>query len=49
MGGEAVSPVKILCPSVVECQDREERVGGLVSREMVERIGDFWRGNQVRG
>ena len=31
MGGEAVGPVKALCPSVGECQDREAGVGGLVS------------------
>jgi hypothetical protein len=32
MGGEALGPVKVLCPSVGECQGQEEGVGGLVSR-----------------
>jgi hypothetical protein len=32
MGGEALDPVKVRCPSVGKCQDREAGVGGLVSR-----------------
>jgi hypothetical protein len=32
MGGEALGPVKVLCPSVGECQGQEVGVGGLVSR-----------------
>jgi hypothetical protein len=32
MGGEALGPVKILCPSIGECHDQEEGVGALVSR-----------------
>jgi hypothetical protein len=32
MGGEALVPVKALCPSVGECQGQEAGVGGLVSR-----------------
>ena len=32
MGGEALGPVKALCPSVGECQGQEAGVGGLVSR-----------------
>jgi hypothetical protein len=32
MGGEALGSVKVLCPSVGECQDQEAGVGGLVSR-----------------
>jgi hypothetical protein len=32
MGGEALGSVKVLCPSIGECQDKEEVVGGLVSR-----------------
>jgi hypothetical protein len=32
MGGEALGPVKVLCPSVGECQDQEAGVGGLISR-----------------
>jgi hypothetical protein len=31
MGGEALGPVKALCPSVGECQGQEAGVGGLVS------------------
>ena len=61
MGGEALGPVKALCPSVGECQSQEVEVGGLVSRGRGmgigglgsrwrgERIGDFWRGNKERG
>jgi hypothetical protein len=29
MGGEALSPVKVLCPSIGECQGQEAGVGGL--------------------
>ena len=32
MGGEALGPVKVLCPSIGECQGQEVGVGGLVSR-----------------
>ena len=32
MVGEALGPVKALCPSVGECQGQEAGVGGLVSR-----------------
>jgi hypothetical protein len=32
VGGEALGSVKVLCPSVGECQDREAGVGRLVSR-----------------
>ena len=39
MGGEALCPVKALCPSVGECQDQEAGVGGLLSRERREGIG----------
>jgi hypothetical protein len=49
MGGEALGPVKVLCPSVGECQDQEAGVGGLVSRGRGEGIGDFWRGNLDKG
>jgi hypothetical protein len=38
MGGEALGPVKVLCPSIGECQDQEAGVGELGSR-----------GKQVRG
>jgi hypothetical protein len=32
MGGQALGPLKALCPSVGECQGQESGVGGLVSR-----------------
>jgi hypothetical protein len=32
MGGEALDPVKVLCPSIGECLGQEEGLGGLVSR-----------------
>jgi hypothetical protein len=48
MGGEALGPVNVLCPSIGECQDQEVGVGGLVSRERREGIGDFQRGKQER-
>jgi hypothetical protein len=40
MKGEALGLVKVLCPSVGECQGQEAGVGGLVSRGREERIGD---------
>jgi hypothetical protein len=43
MGGEALGPVMVLCPSIVECQGQEAGVGGLVSRERREGIGGLWR------
>ena len=44
MGGEALGPVKVLCPSVGECQGQEAGVDGLGSRGRGKRIGDFRRG-----
>jgi hypothetical protein len=38
MGGEAFGPVKVLCPSIGECQGQEAGVGRLGSRG--ERGGD---------
>jgi hypothetical protein len=32
MGGESLGPVKVLCPSIGECQGQEAEVGGLGSR-----------------
>jgi hypothetical protein len=32
MGGKALGPLKVLCPSTGECQGQEAGVGGLVSR-----------------
>ena len=49
MGGEALGPVKVLCPSVGECQGQEAGVGRLVSRGRGEGIGGVRRGNQERG
>jgi hypothetical protein len=49
MGGEALGSVKVLCPSIEECQGQEVEVGGLVSRGRVEGIGGLGSGNQERG
>ena len=41
MGGEDLGAVKVLCPSIGECQDQEwEWVGWGSGGGM---IGDFWR------
>ena len=45
VGGEALGTVKLLCPSIGECQGQEEGVGGLGSRGVREGIEDFQRGN----
>jgi hypothetical protein len=45
MGGEVLGPVKVLCSSIGEFLGQEEGVGGLVSRERREGMGDFRRGN----
>ena len=44
MGEEACVLVKILEPSVGECQGQEVGVGGLWSRGRGKGIGDFLRG-----
>ena len=49
MGGEALSPVKILCPSIGECQGQEAGVGGLVSRGGGDGIGGFLEGGTRKG
>ena len=49
MGGEALGPVKALCPSVGDCQDRGTGMGGLLNRGRRDGIGGFHRGNQERG
>ena len=41
MGGEALAPVKPLCPSIGERQGQEVGVGRLVSRGRGEGIGVF--------
>jgi hypothetical protein len=48
MGGEALGPVKVLNPSIGECQGQEAGVGGLVSRGWGWGIGEFQRRNQER-
>ena len=45
MGGMALGPVKILFPSIGECQGQEVGVGGLMSRRVGEDIRGFQRGN----
>jgi hypothetical protein len=45
MGGEPLSPVKVLCPSIGECQGQEMGMGELGSRGRGKGIGDFRRGN----
>jgi hypothetical protein len=49
MGGEVLGPVKVLCPSIGECQGQESGVGGLGSRGSGEGIGDFWREESRKG
>jgi hypothetical protein len=44
MGGEALGPVKVLCPSIEECLGQEAGVGGWGSRGKGERIEGFQRG-----
>jgi hypothetical protein len=41
--------IRARCPSIGECQDRKEGVGGLVSRVREDGIGGFPRGNQEKG
>ena len=41
MGGEALGPVKVLCPSVGECLGQEAGAGMLGRGGRGERI-DFW-------
>jgi hypothetical protein len=48
MGGNALGPVKVLCPSIGECQGQDVGVGGLVNRGSSKGIGGFKRGNQKR-
>ena len=45
MGGEDLDPVKVLCPSIGECQGQAGGLVGLGSRGMEGRIGDFRSGN----
>jgi hypothetical protein len=45
MRGEALSPVKSLCPSIGECQGQEVEMGELVSMGWEKGIGGFRREN----
>ena len=49
MGGEVLGLVKVLCPSVRECQGKEAEVSGWVSKGSGEGIGGFQRANKERG
>jgi hypothetical protein len=44
-GGEALCPMKVLCPSVRGCQGQEAGVGKLLIRGRGKGIGEgvFWR------
>jgi hypothetical protein len=48
MGGEALGPVKALCPSVEECQGQEAEGVGLVIRVSGREWGAF-RGEPGKG
>jgi hypothetical protein len=48
MGEEALGSVKVLCPSIGDCQGQEVGVVGLVNRGMGEGTKGFWRRNQER-
>jgi hypothetical protein len=45
MGGEALAPVKVICPSIADSEGQEEGVSGLVSKGRWEEIWGFQRGN----
>ena len=49
MGGEALGPVKVLCPNIWECLGQEAGVGGLVSKGSGEGIGGFPKGKPGKG
>jgi hypothetical protein len=51
MGGEALGPVKALCPSIGEFQGQEVGVGRLVSLGWGKRVEgrDFQRGKPGKG
>jgi hypothetical protein len=51
MGGEVLGPVKVLCPSMGECQGQEVGVDGLVIRRKEEGSGGrgFLKGKQEKG
>jgi hypothetical protein len=45
MGGDALGPVMVLCPSIGKFLGQEPGAGGLGSRSRGKRIGDFLRVN----
>jgi hypothetical protein len=49
MGGEAIVPVKILCPSIGDCQGQEAGVGRLVSSSRGKGIRGFSGGETGKG
>jgi hypothetical protein len=49
MEGEALSHVKVLCPSIGECQGQEEGVRGLLSRGRGEDRGFSGWGELEKG
>jgi hypothetical protein len=48
MREEDLGPVKVLCPSIGECQGQETGVSWLMSWRGGGIVG-FWRGNEERG
>ena len=49
MGGEALGPMKVLCPSVGDCQGQEAGKDGLVSRGRGIRDSGFSEGRLRKG
>jgi hypothetical protein len=49
MRGEALGPMKVLYPSLGECQGQEAGVGGLVSRGRRDGIGGVSEGKPGKG
>jgi hypothetical protein len=49
MGEEVLGPVKVLFPSIGECQGQEMGVGGFGSRGRQNGIGLFSEGNLGKG
>ena len=49
MEGEALYPVKVQCPSIVECQGQEVGVGGLVKKGRGEGDREFLEGKSRKG
>jgi hypothetical protein len=49
MGGEALGPVMVLCPSIGECQHQEAGMGEMMSMGREEGIGDFLEGKLEKG